>query len=353
MIIKYKNYYFFLLNMGALGCCTRNCQNNQEGKNQMIFSNEELFQTDARTNDEKDKMVTYSSNMNKKDFQNIKLKFENSLKGLGEFIDETTFDEILKTNEFICDIEFPKKIENYKEENIFESKPIKFSNGEIYKGSWNKYNKRHGFGINISPDGNIYKGLWNNDKIGNYGLLLDSIGNYYIGELKDGKMEGKGELLLKYKIKYKGEFSNDIPNGKGIFEDYEKGSKYNGEIFNGKKNGRGILEYNDGTIYEGNFKDDKYDGNGILKYNDGRKYEGEFKDGKIKGKGKFMWGDGKIYEGEYDDFMKKGFGKFYWNDDKYYEGEWLNNRQHGKGLLHCDGKEVNGIFRFGKIIKGD
>ena len=60
----------------------------------------------------------------------------------------------------------------------------------------------------------------------------------------------------------------------------------------------------------------------------------------------------KIYDGEYEDFMKNGIGKFYWNEDKYYEGQWLNNKQHGKGLIYKEGKEIEGIVRFGKIIKG-
>ena len=175
--------------MGVTGCCGKNYQNNQEGVNQMIINNEEFLTTGEETNNDKDKMITYCSNIEKNEFKNIQLKFENSLKGRGEFIDEKTFDEILGANEFINDIEFPKKIENIKEENIFKSKPIKFSNGEIYKGSWNKNNKRHGFGINISPEGNIYKGLWNDDKIGNYGLILDSTGNYYLGKYNWTKVE--------------------------------------------------------------------------------------------------------------------------------------------------------------------
>ncbi len=51
--------------------------------------------------------------------------------------------------------------------------------------------------------------------------------------------------------------------------------------------------------------------------------------------------------------MKNGFGKFYWNDNKYYEGQWLNNKQHGKGIIHYNEEEKNGTFRFGKIIKGN
>ena len=53
-----------------------------------------------------------------------------------------------------------------------------------------------------------------------------------------------------------------------------------------------------------------------------------------------------------DKFVVNGFGKFYWSEKKYYEGQGLNNKQHGKGLIRNDDKEIEGIFRFGKIIKG-
>ena len=49
--------------------------------------------------------------------------------------------------------------------------------------------------------------------------------------------------------------------------------------------------------------------------------------------------------------MKKEFGKYFWSEDKYYEGQRLNNKKHGKGRMHFEGKEINVTFRFGKIIK--
>ena len=52
-----------------------------------------------------------------------------------------------------------------------------------------------------------------------------------------------------------------------------------------------------------------------------------------------------------DNFMKNGNGKFIWNENKYYDGQWVNNKQHGKGLIYYDGKEIEGMFRYGKIIK--
>ena len=327
--------------MGLLTCCGK-MSDNQETNNQMLFPAEIIRDLKTiKTNDEKD-------------IEKTKINFENSLKNQAEVITDKSFENELGENfYYLNNIDFPKEIENKKEENCQIFPPIKFTNNEIYKGSWNANNQRHGFGINKNQDGFIYKGLWNNDNIGDYGLFLENNGNYYKGYLKEGKLEGKGEMEIKGKYKYMGDFSDDLPNGKGFLEDYENGYKYTGDMLNGKKEGKGILEYQDGVTYEGDFKNDVFNGIGVLKLNNGRQYEGEFRDGKINGKGKFMWEDGKIYEGEYNNCMKNGFGKFYWNKDKYYEGQWLNNRQHGKGTIYYDGKEIDGIFRFGKIIKGN
>ena len=336
--------------MGMIpNCCSKN---NSDINNQVIFNDGRIIQTEEEYFSTRENKINLYSNFPISNNQEKKHTFENLLKNNGEFIENKTIEEILNEANSLCNkIKLPKNIENYNDENCIIYPPIKFNNGEIYIGSWNSNNQRHGYGINISPDGNIYKGLWKQDKIGDYGLFLDKEGNYYKGELRNGKSEGKGEMFVKNKSKYEGTFMNDYPNGKGVLENFENGTKYKGDILNGKKDGKGILEYEDGTIYEGDFKNDLYEGIGVLKFPDNRKYEGEFHKGKIKGKGKFTWGDGKIYEGEYEDFMKIGFGKFYWNDDKYYEGQWLNNKQHGKGVIHYDGKEVNGTFRFGKIIK--
>ena len=329
--------------MGVKNCCIPN--NHYEDNKQINFVNENiLIKTDSNKN-----IFTCIDKNNK---ENIKNNFENVVKYCGEIIEDKTIEQILEEiNPLANKISLPDHIVNYSEPNCSIYPPIKFTNGEIYKGSWNLNNQRHGYGINISQDKNIFKGLWKEDKVSFYGLFLDFEGNYYMGELKDGKSNGKGEMVIKGKSKYVGSFENDYPNGNGILENYDNGTKYTGEILNGVKNGKGVLEYKDGTIYDGNFKNDVYEGFGVIKFPNNRKYEGDFHEGKIKGKGKFTWEDGKVYEGEYDDFMKKGFGKFYWNENKYYEGQWLNNKQHGKGTLHFDGKEINGTFRFGKIIK--
>ena len=312
-----------------------------ENSHQFIYQNE-------TTGSEGKETKLYNQNKNPNLIRTIKEQ--------AEIISEDDFETILQSNfPNLNRIVYPEgnSPSSFPQKNIFFFDPIKFPSGEIYKGSWDSNKKRQGFGISISADGNtLYKGNWESDKIGDFGLFLEKNGNYYLGQIKEGKFEGNGELNIEGISKYKGEFKNDLPEGKGTFEDFENLYKYNGDWEMGYKNGKGVLEFHDGTIYEGEFKNDLYDGNGIIKFNNGNVYEGEFVEGNIKGKGKFVWNDGKKYDGDYEDFMKNGSGKFYWNDKKYYEGQWLNNKQHGKGLICNEGKEIEGLFRFGKIIKG-
>ena len=327
--------------------CGKN--NSNESRNQITFPGEMI--TDGTSEGREPKF--YQTNQGKFDDPKYS-NFMKIVKEQAEIISETDFENIITSQfPYLNRIIYPENYTYTPSKNTFILPPIKFPSGEIYKGSWNSVNKRHGFGISISSDGNtLFKGIWDLDKIGNFGLFLEKNGDYYLGQLKEGKFEGKGELNIEGVSKYKGDFEYDLPNGKGIFEDFENLYKYNGDWEMGYKNGKGVLEFHDGTIYEGEFKNDLYDGTGVIKFNNGNKYEGQFVEGNIKGKGKFIWNDGKKYDGEYEDFMKNGFGKFYWNDNKYYEGQWLNNKQHGKGLICNEGKEIEGIFRFGKIIKG-
>ena len=312
-----------------------------ENSHQFIYQNE-------TTGSEGKETKLYNQNKNPNLIRTIKEQ--------AEIISEDDFETILQFNfPNLNRIVYPEgnSPSSFPQKNIFFFDPIKFPSGEIYKGSWDSNKKRQGFGISISADGNtLYKGNWESDKIGDFGLFLEKNGNYYLGQIKEGKFEGKGELNIEGISKYNGEFKNDLPEGKGIFEDYENNYKYDGDWSLGKKNGRGVLEFTDGTKYEGDFKNDLYDGNGIIKFNNGNVYEGEFVEGNIKGKGKFVWNDGKKYDGDYEDFMKNGFGKFFWKEKKYYEGQWLNNKQHGQGKIVNDGSEIEGTFRFGKIIKG-
>ena len=49
----------------------------------------------------------------------------------------------------------------------------------IYEGTW-KSGLRHGFGIQMWPDGSVYEGEWNNDQAHGYGRLVGKNGEMFI-----------------------------------------------------------------------------------------------------------------------------------------------------------------------------
>ena len=70
---------------------------------------------------------------------------------------------------------------------------------------------------------------------------------------------------------------------------------------------------------------------GIIIYRDGTKYAGEWKEGKFNGQGAQIWANG----------------------DKYV-GQFKNDNWHGQGILtHADGRIEEGIWKNGKLVKGD
>lgn len=252
----------------------------------------------------------------------IYTNFIRIIKEQAEIISETDFLNII-SSEFpnLNRILYPEQHIPTPFKNIFEAPPIKFSSGEIYKGQWNATNnKRNGFGISISADHNtLFKGEWNSDKIGDFGLFLEKNGNYYLGEFKEGKFEGKGELEIVGISRYKGDFKNDLPDGKGNFEDFENEYEYKGDWEAGKKNGRGILEFSDKTRYEGEFKNDLYDGKGKKVFENGHIYEGEFKEGNMHGNGVMFVEEGIKIEGTWDNGNLDGDVKKIYNDGKIEE----------------------------------
>lgn len=58
--------------------------------------------------------------------------------------------------------------------------PIKFKNGVIYSGEW-KGDFRHGYGIQVWPDGAKYEGQWENGKASGKGMFVHVDGDVYNG----------------------------------------------------------------------------------------------------------------------------------------------------------------------------
>ena len=249
------------------------------------------------------------------------------------------------------DIEFPPDIltQNIGKNSGLKHEEINYSNGDTYQGTLNKNNKKEGYGTYINKNGFKYKAIWKDDKITDYGIFIDPEGNYIKGTIVKGEIN-KGEMLIKNKFKYIGDVVNNIPNNKGIIYNFSGKYIYEGDFINGVMEGDGIIKYSDGTYYEGQFRNDKYQGKGKIVFKNGGSYEGDFNNNLIHGKGKYIYPGGKIYEGDFQNGMKHGFGKISWSENKYFEGFWINNRQHGEGKYYLNGRTLNAIFRYGKLI---
>ena len=249
------------------------------------------------------------------------------------------------------DIEFPPDIltQNIGKNSGLKHEEINYSNGDTYQGTLNKNNKKEGYGTYTNKNGFKYKAIWKDDKITDYGIFIDPEGNYIKGTIVKGEIN-KGEMLIKNKFKYIGDVVNNIPNNKGIIYNFSGKYIYEGDFINGVMEGDGIIKYSDGTYYEGQFRNDKYQGKGKIVFKNGGSYEGDFNNNLIHGKGKYIYPGGKIYEGDFQNGMKHGFGKISWSENKYFEGFWINNRQHGEGKYYLNGRTLNAIFRYGKLI---
>jgi hypothetical protein len=85
-------------------------------------------------------------------------------------------------------------------------------------------NERHGFGIQVWPDGSKYVGYWRHDKANGKGRLIHSEGDMYegiprafsAGDWKDDAACGQGRLVDSTGMVYVGAWLNDKQHGQGI-----------------------------------------------------------------------------------------------------------------------------------------
>lgn len=148
--------------------------------------------------------------------------------------------------------------------------PQEIEENAIYYGHWNPItNERHGFGMQLWPDGSKYIGYWKNDKADGKGRLIHHDGDVYIGDWKDDMTHGYGEYTDASGMKYKGQWRNDQQEGRG----------------NRVLKGLGREEWADGAVYEGSYKDGMKNGEGKFTWADGSSFEGEFKNNLIEGRG--------------------------------------------------------------------
>jgi hypothetical protein len=222
---------------------------------------------------------------------------------------------------------YPLEEKRFKKEYgfILNTILIHINNREIYSGTINIKNKRHGFGTTILNDGKKYTGFWEDDYFEGWGEFIDRKGNIFHGVFNKGILNGKGEKFSSNGNYYEGDFKDGIRNGLGREETKEH--IYIGNYENDKKNKIGKLTYkNKNESYEGEFLDNNITGKGKYINEDGDEYDGDFLNGKMNGIGIYKWSDGSEYEGEYIENIKEGRGKFIWADGKIFEGKFFDGK---------------------------
>lgn len=107
---------------------------------------------------------------------------------------------------------------------------LHYANGAIYKGQIKPLKKddvqsgsflteeeeqgiRHGFGIQVWPDGAKYKGQWVENRAQGKGTFWHADGDLFEGEFKDDKSNGYGVYTCADKTKYEGMWTDDIQHG--------------------------------------------------------------------------------------------------------------------------------------------
>jgi hypothetical protein len=226
---------------------------------------------------------------------------------------------------------------------------LKYPNGTIYFGYFNKLWEREGYGVAIFPDGSKYQGFYSEDKMKGKGRLININGDYYEGEFINNKANINGKLVSKMGGTYVGEFLDGEKHGTGI-EHFPDGSIYEGTYFKGAKTGKGKFTWRDRSVYEGEFSNNVINGFGLCKWNNGVIYQGQWLNGKIEGKGILIYPDRRKFIGEHKNNLKCGLGVLIWPNNKKYEGEWFNGRFHGYGILSKHNIKIYGKWEYGQMI---
>ena len=294
---------------------------------------------------------------NPEKIQNFQEEFDKLLEQIGEYYD-SDFNSLLPQNiqDYINNNNFQVKEEYYADLEGIYVKPVKFKNGNVYEGGWNKKFNMEGKGKYFLKEENMFlEGIW---KEGNliYTRLFIITGdnfNLYEGEMKDSKFNGKGTYTTSSGRKYKGEFLNNEIIGKVELTFEDSITTYEGPLEKYKLKGEGKMIWKNGYEYEGSFDDNKLSGHGILKGPNDEVYEGDFSNNLFSGNGKYTYQNGNTYEGQFSYGVKKGRGIYKCLGKFEYEGGWDNDLPSGIGKLSTWDKSgiIKSSWKYGKIME--
>ncbi len=107
--------------------------------------------------------------------------------------------------------------------------------GSRYIGEW-EYDKKHGMGLYVRPDGSKYEGFFINNERSGQGTLVT--------------------VLDDQKLLSSGQWKNDKMNGEG-YREYINGNKYYGYFKDSKRHGEGKMLFANGAVYWGRWKNNQ------------------------------------------------------------------------------------------------
>lgn len=198
---------------------------------------------------------------------------------------------------------------------------IKYSNDDVYIGSWSVGGFRDGKGVMEYVDGDTYEGEWKNDNREGHCVFTSKYDTIYEGDWLRGEEHGYGKMT------------------------YPSGSTYKGYWVKGIQKGRGTMTEADGIRFEGTWGDYGREGIFTKTMPDGTQtqvffdHDKEVPDRIVNGVGKFTYENGNIYEGSWVNAKRTGRGKMTYKDGSTYEGGWNNDVKEGPGTE----TRVNGV----------
>lgn len=279
--------------------------------------------------------------------------FNEKLPDIGSYSSITDVSMVLsdRTKEIVLENPFDTSKVSTANTRVYQTKPIRFKNGNIYEGNWNEEIQMEGYGKLFLKEDNVYvEGFWKKGVL-NYGRICFPNGDVYEGMIDNSLFHGKGAMYYNDGSIYKGAFINGERNGYGVLT-LSDGCRYQGEFFNDLFNGQGEFQWNNGYKYVGNFEDSMLSGIGMLTDSENKStYEGEFYKNKFHGNGVFTFGKtGSVYKGRYEQGLKKGNGEFIKKDGTLYKGGFDGDRMHACGEIIRGNTTIKGCWRNGELV---
>ena len=233
-----------------------------------------------------------------------------------------------------------------------EKKLHQFGNGDTFNGFLDARGQRQGHGVYIErKSGTTYEGMYVNNRRHGFGILI-SPSSKYSGHFVNDEKEGQGTLVLAESVSYSGMFKAGKYHGKGTLCAGD-GTVFVGDFFVGQYHGEGTMTYPDGHVYSGQWEFGKRCGFGILKKEgiDGvTLYGGHWADDMRDGKGTSYYVD-KLHRSSSDDGAITENGK---TSFPRYEGEFQRNQRHGNGrYFFSEGIWIEGPYVNDQPVDGE